>query len=108
MTGLPACLARLSSLPGKAKRACEKAALEAAKAAEAEARSLAPVRTGALRASIRASAAPSGAVVSASAPHAAPVEQGSGNRPAHPYLLPAVQKSDYAARAARALGEELR
>lgn len=101
MKNAAALCARLSALPDKAARLLSRAALEAARAAAAEARTLSPVRTGALRASISASSLPRGAAAAASVPYAGFVEK------KQPYLAPALEQADYAARAARALKEGL-
>lgn len=108
MTGVSALSARLSALPGKMRSALERAALDAARKTAEDARHAAPVRTGALRASIAAIPVPGGAKSSAGAPYAAIVEGGSRRAAAQPFLRPAFEMSDFAARAARAIQEELR
>ncbi|MBQ9263737.1 MAG: HK97 gp10 family phage protein [Clostridia bacterium] len=102
MTGLSSLLSRLAALPGRAQAALTKAAVESAQAAAAAARSNAPVRTGALRASIAAAPDGPGAKAAAGVPYAGYVEQHA------PYFAHALDSSDYAARAARALQEGLR
>ena len=102
MKGLSSLLGRLSALPAQAQAAVERAALEAARAAAQSAAQAAPVRTGALRASIQAKPAPRGSAVSAAVPYAGIVEEKK------PYFAPAVRGSDFAARCARALREGLR
>lgn len=102
MKGLSSLLGHLSALPAQAQAAVERAALEAARAAAQSAAQAAPVRTGALRASIQAKPAPKGSAVSAAVPYAGVVEEKK------PYFAPAVRGSDFAARCARALREGLR
>lgn len=101
MKNAAALTARLSALPDRAGRLLSQAALDAARAAAAAAQAGAPVRTGALQASIAASPLPRGAAAGASVPYAGYVEQ------KQPYLSPALEQADYPARAARALKEGL-
>ena len=108
MTGLPAALRRLSALQGRLEAAALSAADAAAREAVQAARSLVPVRTGALRASIRVQPLSNGAVVEAARPCAFLVEAGSLRVPARPYLLPAARLADFPGRAARACQEVLK
>ena len=102
MKGVSSVQARLAALPSQVLAALDRAALQAAQAAADDAKGAAPVRTGALRASIAASALPHGAQAAASVPYAAVVERHS------PYMGPAAAKSDFTARAVRAVQEVLR
>jgi phage gpG-like protein len=72
-----------------------KAALEASgRLLEARGRGLAPVATGALAGSLRASSAASEVSVSSALPYAAVTEYGGGNNiPAQPFLRPALANS---------------
>ena len=107
MTGLSGVLGRLASLPGSLQEASLRAAQTAAQEAAAQARSMAPVRTGALRASIAAAPAPRGAQAAASCPYAAIVELGSLRSAAQPYLLPGALAVDYAGLCGQALREAM-
>ena len=107
MKGLSGVLSRLSALPGKAERAALDAALDAARAGALLARGMAPVKTGALRASISASPREQGAEISSDCPYAAAVELGGRYQAARPFLLPGAAGSDYFARSARAIQEAL-
>ena len=108
MTGLDAALRRLSALPERLEAAALSAADAAAREAVQAARSLVPVRTGALRASIRVQPLSNGASAEAAQPYAFLVEAGSTRVPARPYLLPAARLADYPRRAARACQEVLK
>ena len=59
-----------------------------------EARALCPVDTGALRASISIRMTPDGGEVYADAPYAAQVEVGTMERPAQPFLFPAMRAKE--------------
>ena len=108
MKGCSAALARLDALPGLCRKALADACREAAREIARDARFLAPVRTGRLRASITAEADGWAARVSARVPYAAAVEEGSLRRPPHPFLGPAAQRADFAGQAARALREVMK
>lgn len=56
-----------------------------------EAKALCPRDTGTLQASIHVRMTPDGGEVAADAPHAVTVETGSMNRPAQPFLFPALR-----------------
>lgn len=80
----------LHALPERLmKQACT-AAVSAAESAAETAKALAPVDTGELKNSISSASAPDGAVVRASAPHAAMVEYGTSKMPPQPFMLPAA------------------
>ena len=98
-------LAQLNALPGRAEAALAAAALQAAQNTALQARTSAPRRTGALRASVFAASAEGGAKASASVPYAALIELGSLRRPARPFLLPAARQADFSALAQAALQE---
>ena len=108
MKGVDQVISRLLALPARADQQLKKAAVDCALEAEAKTREHAPLRTGALSASISATESNTGAAVSAAAPYAGIVEQGASRRPARPYLLPAAQASAFAARARQALSEGLK
>lgn len=59
-----------------------------------EAKDLCPVDTGALRSSISVRMTPDGGEVYAGAPHAAQVEMGTMERPAQPFLFPAMRAKE--------------
>ena len=102
MTGVSALLSRLAALPPRVQAAAERACLEAARAAADQARQAAPIRTGALRASISAKGRGESAQAIASVPYAGIVESRT------PFLSPSAQSADFSARLARALKEGLR
>lgn len=108
MKNAAALLNRLSALPARARQILSAAALEAARQTARAAQSAAPVRTGALRASIAASPEENGARVETGVPYAGPVEMGTGHMRAQPFLQPAFDQNDFTARAARMLKEGLR
>ena len=59
-----------------------------------EAKALCPVDTGALQASISVRMTPDGGEVYAGAPYAAQVEMGTMERPAQPFLFPAMRAKE--------------
>ena len=88
---MKAVVRRLNALPDRLMKQAKQAAVAAAAQAAQTARELAPLDTGALRQSISHSAADDGAVVTASAPHAAMVEYGTSKMPPRPFMLPAAR-----------------
>ena len=107
MNVLSQLIRRFSALPEALRAAALSAADDAASEAVETARSMVPVRTGALKASIAAEPLPDGAQILVSQPYAAAVELGSLHAPPQPYLLPAAREADYPARTARAVKEVL-
>ncbi len=107
MKGASAALRRFSALDGKARQALRHACDAAARDTLSQARAAVPVRSGRLRASLAVSSLENGMKVTASAPYAILIEQGGGRSPAQPYLQPAARRTDFPARALRALQEEL-
>ena len=97
--GVRAHVARLRRIAGPALReAAGEAAMSAARAIEAEARTLAG--DGSLAVGIVSErTGPLSAEVLSTAPHAAVVEYGTSRRPERPYLRPAAAKGREAARA---------
>lgn len=80
----------LAALDAEVHIAAQKELARMAEHAVHIARSLAPVRTGKLRESIHAAVVADGVVIGSDLPYALPVEFGSEDTPAQPYLLPAI------------------
>lgn len=108
MIGLESVIGRVQAMSDRADAALRKAALEAAQAAAESARAAAPVRTGALRASLSFSPTADGAEAKTNCGYAALVEWGTRYIPARPFLLPGAQAADFFGRAAAGLKEVIR
>lgn len=100
MNGAARLRAKIARMGTGCRAAAEQAVQQAAEAARDAAAANAPVETGRLRGSIRASVSGLTAEVSAGCEYAAAVELGSRKHPAQPYLLPAAQESNFAELAA--------
>lgn len=108
MKGVSSAVARLSRMPGEARSAALRAAMEAARETQRLARAAVPVRSGALRSSITAAAADEGARAFTSLPYAGAVEMGSLLCAPRPFLRPAAEKAQFAKRACQRIQEVLR
>lgn len=108
MKGAINALQRLRALPVRAQRAADETARFAAADALKKARSLSPVRTGRLRASLETGPAPGGAKVLTECPYAVYVELGTRCARAQPYLTPALRAVPFADLLARALKEAIK
>ena len=108
MRGLSSAMARFNALPNRVEAAAREAALAAAQETAARAQAGAPVRTGALRASLAFSSTEAGAETTARCAYAGFLEWGTRFCPARPFLLPAALGADYFTRAARAIEEAVK
>ena len=107
MTGLDSALSRLLQMPRKLDRLVQQETEKTAQEALSRAQSLVPVRTGALRNSLQQSPITNGAEILARRPYAIYLEYGTRRMSARPFLLPALQESDYSARMTRAMQEAI-
>ena len=107
MKGLAPALRRLHDLPDRAEQAALSSARTASERALQSARSSAPVRTGALRASLTAEPLPCGAALRTACPYALQVERGALRTPARPFLAPAFREANYPALICQALKEAI-
>ena len=107
MNGFPRLIRRVSALPEALYGAALSVARDAAADGVRTAKTIVPVRTGALRASIAWEPLPNGARLLAARPYALYVEAGTCRAAAQPYLLPAARMASYPARAAQAAKEAL-
>lgn len=107
MKGLESALGRINNLPARCRSALENVIRDATHETRDRAKGLAPVRTGALRASIRDHASDLEGRVETDCPYGAAVELGGLYTPAHPFLMPAARQSNYHERAKAALKEIL-
>ena len=105
MKGMNRLNGRLLRLSAQCESALGDALRQAGNHAREAARRNAPVKTGALRASVQMEEYPLAMRLKADCSYAAAVELGGLYRPARPFLLPACRAADYPARAARALKE---
>lgn len=98
---------RVQRLNEAVQSAAERTVQETAVAAEAEAKMLAPVQTGRLRASIRKKGEGLQAQVETQCEYAQIVEMGSSSHAPQPFLAPTMktQRAEWMNRARRALGE---
>ncbi len=102
MKNASACIAHLSALPGKARAAVSSAQRQAVQTAHQHARSIVPVRTGALKASLTLRTEDQSARFMARRYYAVYVEYKK------PYLRPAAQAADYPNRLGRLMKEVLK
>lgn len=103
-------IARLKAIPSACEAAGKQAVRDTLLAAEAEAKSLAPVRTGRLKGSILSKSDGLSGMVYTNCDYAPSIELGGRGNPARPFLLPAaqLQAQAFPARAAENLENALK
>lgn len=107
MKGLQSAIGRIRSISPRCRQAMEGIIGKTVQLTRDEAQGMAPVRTGALRASIRSRASGLEGAVETGCPYGAAVELGTLCTPARPFLLPAARQSKYHENAKNALKEML-